>query len=77
MIAEVVMLDDVEEWIEELTSAIEDGWFKPSAWESDFLDSVREKLEAHLDAFDDVPDDHPLTEGQVEKLREIWKKVTE
>lgn len=75
-------LDDLEDALREITEAIEDGRFEPSQWEEEFLESVREKIDAYLDAyevqFESAPGGRdPLTESQAAKLREIWKKVEE
>lgn len=66
--------DDVVEWLEEITNAIEVGAFEPDAWEVDFLESINEKLEVYLE--DEDAEELPLTGPQLVSLKKICDKVT-
>lgn len=68
-------LDDVTEWLEEVTNALDEGHFKPTAWEVDFLDSIRVKLDAFLED-DETDEEQPLTGAQLVSLKQICDKVT-
>lgn len=69
---ETTTLDDVEVWLEAITEAIDESWYEPTHWETEFLDSIREKVEGELDL---ESDGQPLTGKQLVSLRQIYDKV--
>lgn len=66
-------LDDLNEWLEAITEAVEDGEYEPTPWEEDFLESMAEKLEAFV--ADTEAEDQPLTGPQLVSLRGIFDKA--
>lgn len=65
---------DLHTWLEEITDAIEEGFWEPSSWEVDFLDNVQAALADWVES-DDSP--MPLTGKQLVSLRQIYDKVSE
>jgi hypothetical protein len=60
---------DMSDWTEEYITLIDDCEkrdSKLSAWDADFLVSIRERLEAK----------RPLSQKQINVLDEIWEKAT-
>lgn len=80
-------LDDLHEWLEAVTEAIDDGEYEPTAWEEDFLQSISERVETEIERWNHrsekwlTPDDEeplrPLTGPQLASLRGIYDKVKE
>ena len=68
-------LDDVTEWLEEVTSALDEGHFQPTAWEVDFLESIWEEL-SKFNEDDEAEEEQPLTGAQLVSLKQICDKVT-
>lgn len=59
-------MDDVKTMLEEINQAIDDEVFELTAWETDFIGSVRSRVE----------NDIPLSPKQDEALERIWKRAT-
>jgi len=58
---------EANEHLDEILEAIDDDEFEPTGWEDEFI----EKIQSLLD------NDKELSEDQMAKLGEIWKKVTQ
>ncbi len=68
-------IDDVTEWLEEVTNALDEGHFEPTAWEVDFLESIQKKLDEFLED-EEADEGQPLTGKQLVSLKQICDKVT-
>jgi hypothetical protein len=60
------MSADLKAMLADIKRAIADDEFSPTAWESEFLDSVADLVNFEL----------PLSEKQDETLEKIWSKAT-
>ncbi len=71
-------VDDITDWLDLITEAIDGDEYEPTKWEEGFLESIAERLEA-WDASTDgaYPEVQPLTGKQLVSLRGIYDKVKE
>ncbi len=69
-------VDDITDWLDVITEAIDGDEYEPTSREEDFLESISGQLEAwDVSADDDA--EQPLTGKQLVSLRGIYDKVKE